>query len=401
MKIAFFVTAFPTLSETFIANQVIALQQSGHLVHIFSQQKPVTGPVHQMITEAGLSGVTFYLDDIPQSRISKVFTLVRKILLNPFNKNIPGLFKAVLNNQSALSVYNFIPFIDKPCYNVLHAHFGQNGNYVIQLRTLGLYKNARFITTFHGYDLDHTFAKNDYYTSLFNNCHLFTVNSLYSKNLLLQLGCNEDKVHLLPVGLDIKKFKPVLGIKEAADAPLQILFAGRLIEFKAPDRVIEICKLLKINNRTRFRAVIIGDGVMLPILEKLLDEYDLNDEVKIEGPKTQEEIISIMEHSDIFLYPGITYNGRAENQGLVIQEAQAMQLPVLVSDAGGMSEGVMDGVTGFVLPENDLAGFAEKIELLAANADLREKMGEAGRRFVESKYNIEILNKELLRLYQN
>jgi colanic acid/amylovoran biosynthesis glycosyltransferase len=108
----------------------------------------------------------------------------------------------------------------------------------------------------------------------------------------------------------------------------------------------------------------------------------------------------MMELSDIFLYPGITFNKRGENQGLVLQEAQAMQLPVLISDAGGMQEGVTDGVTGFVLPENDILGFVRNIELLASDSLLRKKMGEAGRQMVTEKYNIDLLNIQLLKLYQ-
>jgi colanic acid/amylovoran biosynthesis glycosyltransferase len=400
LKIAFFVTQFPSMSETFIANQVIALQKCGHHVHIFSQHKPAKQKLHQVILDANLPDITYYLDDVPATRNQKILALLNKTVSNLFNRNILPLLKSFLHNQSSLSVYDFISFLDKPAYDVLHAHFGQNGNYVTQLRTLGLYKDAKFITTFHGYDLDDSYAKNNYYTALFQSCRLFTVNSLYSKKLLQQLGCDEDKIVVLPVGLDINKFK-LAAEKISTGYPLRILFTGRLMKFKAPDRVLEICSILKMNNRIKYNAVIIGDGPMLPVLQSLIEEYELYNEVKIEGAKTQEEIIEIMAQSDIFLYPGITYENRAENQGLVLQEAQAMQLAVLVSDAGGMQEGVIDGVTGFVLPENDSNGFVEKIELLAADAVLRKKLGGAGRQLVKERFDIEILNIELLRLYQN
>jgi colanic acid/amylovoran biosynthesis glycosyltransferase len=78
-----------------------------------------------------------------------------------------------------------------------------------------------------------------------------------------------------------------------------------------------------------------------------------------------------------------------------------MQLPVIISDAGGMKEGVIDGVTGFVVPENDINGFVEKIELLANDPDLRKRMGEAGRNFVVENYDINKLNEKLMQIYLN
>lgn len=376
------------------------MQKSGHQVHIYSQHKAVNSILHQAITDEDLLSVTYHLDNLPSNRFAKIFTLIKKASSNIFNPNTYSLLKGLFGNVSTLSPYNYITFLDKPGYDVLHAHFGSNGNYVTELRKLGLYKNAKFITTFHGYDLDYSYKANDYYLSLFNSCNTFTVNSLYSKNELIRLGCDENKIHLLPVGLDIDKFKPIIE-KTASPNFLKLLFVGRLIGFKAPDRVIEICRLLKLNNRVKFKASIIGDGPMLSELKELANKYGLSNEIVFEGSKTQEQIITAMETSDLFLYPGITFKNRAENQGLVIQEAQAMSLPVLVSDAGGMSEGVLNGLTGFVIPEDDLVEFANKVELLAQDICLRKRMGGRGRQLVKDKYDINVLNKQLLNLYKN
>ncbi len=162
MKIAFFVTEFPALSETFIINQIIGLQSKGHIIHVFSEVRPFSKIVHQAVTDAGLLNCTYYLDEVPNARIPKMIKLSQKIFLNIFNKNIRVFFKAVLKNNSKLSVYDLIPFLGKPQYDVVHAHFGINGNYVTQLRKLGLFKKAKFITTFHGYDLNELYAKNNF-----------------------------------------------------------------------------------------------------------------------------------------------------------------------------------------------------------------------------------------------
>ncbi len=186
-----------------------------------------------------------------------------------------------------------------------------------------------------------------------------------------------------------------------SNCDINILFVGRLIQFKAPDLVIEIGKIIKEKDSLSFKIRIVGHGDMRPVLENMIKEYDLEKNIILSGPRTQEEIIPIFLESDIFLFPGITWQKRAENQGLVIQEAQAMQLPVIISDAGGMKEGVIDGVTGFVVPENDINVFVEKIKLLANDPGLRKRMGEAGRNFVVENYDINKLNEKLIQIYLN
>lgn len=400
MKIAFFVTEFPALSETFIINQIIGLKVKGHLVQIYSKTRPSSKMIHQTVINNGLLNCTFYSDDIPNSRFKKLAKLLRLSAFNVFNKNILTLIKAVFRNNSRLSVYDFIPFLDKPEYDIVHAHFGINGNYVTQLRRLGLFKKAKFITTFHGYDLNEVFAKDNFYADLFEDCTSFTVNSLHSKKKLVKLGCEQRKIIVLPAGLNSSLFKKA-SFSDTKLNEMRMLFVGRLIRLKGPHLFVKICKKLAERKQIKFTATIVGEGAMNGEVINLIEECDLKNVISSKGALTQEEVLHIMDHSDIFVLPGINVDGLAEAQGLVIQEAQAMQLPVIISDAGGMREGIIDGVTGFVVPENDINGFVEKIELLANDPDLRKKMGEEGRKFVIQNYDINKLNERLVQIYLN
>jgi len=400
MKIAFFVSQYPTLSETFISNQVIGLKNDGHLVHIFSSNRPVDGKVHQTVIKSDLLNSTFYFERLSKSRLQKIIKLFGKSLLNIFNTNFFPLLKSIFRNDSKLSIYNFILFIDKPEYDVVHAHFGINGNYVAQLKKLGLFKRAKFITTFHGYDLSNIFAKDNYYLDLFEECKTFTVNSLYSKERLVKLNCEESKIHVLPTGLNTTLFKKKLP-SENSKNQITLLFVGRLIKLKGPHLFIEICRILSQKNLLKFTAIIIGEGIMHQQLSELIEKHNLKDFVCLKGALTEEEIISLMNLSDVFVLPGIQDGDLAEAQGLVIQEAQSMELPVLISNVGGMMEGILDSVSGFALPPNDIQSFVEKIEILASDTCLRIKMGMAGRKFVEERFDIIELNKRLLDLYGN
>ena len=89
-----------------------------------------------------------------------------------------------------------------------------------------------------------------------------------------------------------------------------------------------------------------------------------------------------------------------EGQGLVLQEAQAMGLPVVSTWHNGIPEGVLDDVSGFLVPERDVHALAEKLFYLIEHPELWPAMGRAGRKFVEQRYDIKQLNKELVELYR-
>ena len=400
MKIAFFVSQFPSVSETFIVNQATALIAAGHTVHIFSRYRNPAMALQHKAADEGLLKNTFYLDEITGNRLTKMKQLAVKILSNRVNSNILGLPKTLFTKRVSLSGYEYLHYVDKPVYDVLHAHFGVNGNYVAALKKLGLFKKAVFVTTFHGYDLNAQFAKNDFYTALFTGCKKFTVNSAFSKQKLIRLGCAEKHIHIIPAGLNTGLFKKAI-LPKKEDSLLHLIFVGRLIKLKGPHLFVEICRLLHANVAARFKATIIGAGEMQEELNQLIEKYKLQEIIKMEGAKSQQEIIGYLNEADLFILPGIPCEGNEEAQGLVIQEAQAMELPVIISDAGGMPEGMIDGQTGFVVKQNDLDGFVKKIELLAGDADLRKKMGAAGRKFVQEKYDSKILNEQLVHLYKS
>ena len=108
-----------------------------------------------------------------------------------------------------------------------------------------------------------------------------------------------------------------------------------------------------------------------------------------------------LELADVFLLPGRIdpITKRVETQGLVIQEAQAMEIPVIVSDVGGMKYGLRQGKSGFVIKEGKIMDFIAAIEKLILNPKLKTNMGIEGRKFVKDNYDMRILTKRLLEIY--
>ena len=119
------------------------------------------------------------------------------------------------------------------------------------------------------------------------------------------------------------------------------------------------------------------------------------------GALKQEAIIREFETAQLFLLPGIydEPDGRAENQGLVIQEAQAMEIPVIVSDVGGMKYGMIPNKTGYVVKEKDITAFADTIEYLIKYPEKAKDMGREGRKFVIENYDSGKLVDTLVSIY--
>ncbi|WP_353955670.1 glycosyltransferase family 4 protein [uncultured Algoriphagus sp.] len=282
--------------------------------------------------------------------------------------------------------------------DILHAHFGEIGVFAAKMKRAGLIPKAKIVVSFHGHDIfpfkKETYQKEYQIFKDFSNALL--VNSPYSKKLLKAI-IPFQKIKLIPVGLDCSYFS---SFNKNYREGISILFVGRLVFWKGPQLALEIFKSLSIL-RPDIQLNMIGDG---DLKMKLLDEINKNNmgnQVRLLGALSQDEIIRYMDSSDIFLYPAKyeTSSGAVDTQGLVIQEAQAMELPVICSDVGGIKYGMVDGETGFLVKEGDIDGFLEKIQLLIDQSDLREKMGKAGRAFVKKYFDSKVIGDQLESVY--
>jgi len=168
---------------------------------------------------------------------------------------------------------------------------------------------------------------------------------------------------------------------------LHIVSVGRISKEKGFDIAIQIMKKIHIIGYNNVKLSIIGSGILSDTIEKLIEENNLQYFIKIIPYMTQKQLINKYSLSDIFLLCSRKTENSEETQGIVIQEAQATQLPVVVSNIGGISEGIMDGQTGFLCEEDNVDDFVKKLLPLFENKELRETLGKAGRDFIINNFN--------------
>lgn len=406
LRIAVVVGSFPTVTETFIVNQIKSLLDKGHDVTILAYRKGNPRAIHQVIKDYNLLDKVQYQEEIPESKIRRVGFLLSwlinkffRIHWSPFFRTL-NFFNFGIQSSSLSLFYKGLWFLSNGTYDLIHVHFGQNASVIADLKNKGILNNAKLIVSFHGYDLipNKAASSRSEYNLLFKEAELFTVNTQYTKDILLNVNPKLNNIHVLPVGLDTSFFYRK---KDLSDGIFTILFCGRLVNFKGVECTLDIMQELIKRGHTNLKLEIIGEGDLRDTLIEKIQDYNLHSYVVFHGSLSQEQIRDTMERSNIFLFPGITeeITGRAENQGLVIQEAQSMQLPVLVSDAGGMKYGLLPDISGFVIEENNILGFADAVERLLRDRMICQSMGIDGRAFVVKYYDNEVLVNKLIDLY--
>jgi len=133
--------------------------------------------------------------------------------------------------------------------------------------------------------------------------------------------------------------------------------------------------------------IIAGSGEYQRQIEALIDELDLRDSVTVFPWVDHKELIRILSVTDVFVYPSIPHKGWAEQFGYAMAEASLAQLPVISTQSGSIGDVILDGRTGILVSPDDVGQLAAAMTTLGTDAQLRERLGKAGRQYIESNFS--------------
>ncbi|WP_266204121.1 glycosyltransferase [Pontibacter kalidii] len=409
LKIAYCVGHFPYQSETYLLNQLKELLDEGHEVTIFSWGKTDVMPMHSLLMEYDLLSKTIERPHIPKNLLKRVIKAIYLLLQHLPNcspllrtLNFPKYGKYAANLQF---FYDAVPFLGKGRFDIVHCQFGPNGIKAVNFREVGLLR-GKLITSFHGFDVNDKdflswpthYSRKGLYRDLIPQCDAFTVSSVFTRKTVETLGIPSNKITVLPVGLDTDKFRKQRSPSNTASPT--VVTVARLVPFKGLEYSIAAIKVLQ-STYPDIAYHIVGEGVLREQLEEQIRELQLQGHVFLHGAATQEQVLDFYDRAQVFVLAGIVAeDGEVETQGLAVQEAQSMELPVVVSDAGGLPEGLIDGVSGFVVPQGNVQAIAAKLDILLRDAGLRAKMGQAGREYVKQNFDNKVQHRKLMQLYR-
>jgi colanic acid/amylovoran biosynthesis glycosyltransferase len=405
MRVAFVVWRFPMLSETFILNQITGVIDRGHEVDIYADEPGDTEKMHPAVKQYGLLERTHYIGVIPEKQIPRVFGGL-KLLFSNFHQNPLVLLRSLNFLQygkpasSLRLLYAAAPFVGKT-YDIIHCQFGELGLRCALFHSLGV-SQAKLVTSFRGYDISRFVKKfgDNVYAPLFAQGDVFLPNCDYFGKRLVKLGCPEHKIVVMRSGIDCSQFT-FTPRKPAADEIIRIVTTGRLAEKKGIEYGIRaIAKLITTHPNIEYN--IVGDGALRQPLQQLIEQLGVKDKVHLLGWQPQQELIQTLDRSHIFLSPNVTgKDGDQDAPVNVLKEAMAMGLPVVSTWHGGIPEIVQDGISGFLVPERDVDALVEKLQYLIDHSEIWTSMGQAGREYVITHYEMNGLSDRLVEIYHH
>jgi len=172
---------------------------------------------------------------------------------------------------------------------------------------------------------------------------------------------------------------------------------GRLVEKKGLPYLVDAVSQLAVSDR-RFEVRIVGSGPMRASAEARSNTVNLP--VKFLGALAPEQVRAEMDRADIFCLPStVAADGTNEGLGLVLIEAQSRSLPVVAFDQGPIPEAVANGTSGILVADKDASALAGALASLIDEPDRRHKMGQAGRRLAEERFDIAKQTLQLEELY--
>ncbi|NUP38192.1 MAG: glycosyltransferase family 4 protein [Streptomyces sp.] len=216
----------------------------------------------------------------------------------------------------------------------------------------------------------------------------------------LTAGAAERMVQL-PPGVDEKTFHPESGgaaIRARlglTDRPV-VVCVSRLVPRKGQDTLILAMPRI-LAAEPEAVLLIVGGGPYGKDLQRLAHETGVADSVRFTGPVPWSDLPAHYGAGDVFAMPCRTRRGGldVEGLGIVYLEASATGLPVVAGDSGGAPDAVLDGETGWVVRGGSAEEAADRITVLLGDAELRRRMGQRGREWVEEKWRWDLLAERL------
>lgn len=390
--VAFILKGYPRLSETFIAQEIRALEERGLDIRIVSLRHPTdpaTHPVHREIRAPVL-----YLPEYLYQEPLRVWRGWRKA------RRLPGYRAArriwlrdLLRDRTPNRVRRFGQALVlaaelPPTIARLHAHFihtpGSVARYAALMRGLpfSVSAHAKDIWTIPEWEKREKLGDADWAVTCTagHRDHLATL-------------APPDRVDLAYHGLDLTRFPPRDGARAAKDgrdpyAPVVILSVGRAVEKKGYDILLQA--LARLPAGLHWRFVHVGGGALAASLRKQARDLSIADRSDFRGALPQEEVLALYREADLFVLASRTARS-GDRDGLpnVLMEAQSQALPCIASDTAAIPELIVERETGRLVPPEKPQALADVLAELIADPAQRARLGAAGERRVRRDFGLD------------
>ncbi len=191
-----------------------------------------------------------------------------------------------------------------------------------------------------------------------------------------------DKIEVIPIGVDIEKFKPS-NIKKEENILFFLSVLDEFHRYKGLDYLLKALVIVK-EEIPDVKLMVGGKGKLLGYYKNMVKSMNLEKNVDFVGFIPEEKLVEYYNKCDIFVLPSISQ--KQEGFGIVLLEAMACGKPVVATEMVGVAEDVRKNNVGIIVPPKDIETLASAVVKALDDKELARKMGEDGRRLVEEKY---------------
>jgi colanic acid/amylovoran biosynthesis glycosyltransferase len=399
-KVAYVMSRFPKLSETFVLGEILAVEEHGIEVELFPllrEREEVVHPEAAVLSERArfqpflsvpiLRSQLHFLRRAPRRYVAALWALLRGTWgsANYFVGAL-GIFPKVVHDARLMEADGIAH---------VHCHFSNHpaaAGFVVNRLT-----GIPYSFTAHGFDLhvDRHMLREKVAEAAF-----VVAVSEYNRKLILE-ECGEPasaRLAVIHCGVDTEFFRP----RESAgpERPFSVLCVGTLHEVKGQAYLVEACRLLT-EAGVDVTCTLVGDGPDREALVRQIATSGLEGRVAIDGRRTRAEVAELLGRAHVLVSPSVpTAEGKREGIPVVLMEAMASGVPVVASGISGIPELVEDGRTGLLVPPRDPSALAGALQRLHDDPALRESLARAARDLVEREFDVRKNAGELIRRFR-
>jgi glycosyltransferase involved in cell wall biosynthesis len=402
-SIAVLLKGYPRLSETFIAQELLALERAGHALRLYSMRRPTDGKLHPIHRE--IAAPVAYLPEYLHEEPSRVMTAYRRARQLPGYRSAWQAFAGDFRREptrnrvrrfgQALVLAAELP---SDVYH-LYAHFIHTPASVARYASLLLglpwscSAHAKDIWTTADWDLSGKLGSADW---------TVTCTKRGCERLRL-LSPSAGRLRLVYHGLDLDRFavmptrRPLRDGSDPSD-PVRLLSVGRAVAKKGFE--VLIAALTRLRHDLNWRWMHIGGGDGLWRLKEQVRRLGLSSRVDWAGSRAQEEVLAAYRAADLFVLPcRVAEDGDRDGLPNVLMEAQSQRLACLSTHVSSIPELIIEGKTGVLVEPDDPIALSQALECLVQDPALREQLGDAGERRVRAEFEHSACTRALLRQF--
>ena len=390
VRVAYLMSRFPKITETFILYEMLAVAEQGVEVELYPLWREHTRQVHPeaqpLVARAQfepslawrfLKSHAYFLRRNPLSYCKTLGALLRGTWRSPrYLLGALAIFPKVVHWAYLMRRANI---------SHIHAHFASHP--AAAAFAIGRLTGIPYSFTAHGSDLhrDKTMLR-----AKVREASWVVAISQYNRDLILDECPTEDahKVEVIHCGVNLSAIAVRDNQQRISRDPFNIICIGTLHEVKGQAYLIDACQSLR-RRGVKVSCHFVGDGPDEAALRRRARASGIENYIHFHGRCTRGRVLELLAQSHVLAAPSVfSRDGRREGIPVVLMEAMAVGVPVVASQISGIPELIDDGVSGLLVPPRDHRLLAEAIERMYRDPALSQQLATAARQKVKAEFNL-------------